>query len=236
VTVLSRADLHMHTTCSDGLHSPARLALQLARSRLAVAAVTDHDTIEGALRVEEALDGAEPEIVIGSEVSSAEGHVLALYISRDVPPGMSAEATAAAIHDQGGLAVAAHPYSLALGVGDLACRLDFDAIEMLNGAPLMELSNLRAARRLSRTRVAHLGGSDAHVAWAAGRTFTVFAGSGAADLRAAILAGETRPATDWPGHLSALPAHMAWHTWLPIRARFEPAQTPSPSPPAGEVR
>src|SRR5207249_232897 len=49
VMTWSRADLHMHTTCSDGMHSPAQLAERLAESGLAVAAVTDHDTIEGAL-------------------------------------------------------------------------------------------------------------------------------------------------------------------------------------------
>src|SRR5215831_14999832 len=112
----SLADLHMHTTCSDGRATPEQLAVHLARGPLAVAAVTDHDTIEGALRVEEALAGAGPEIVVGSEVSSADGHVLALFIDRDVPAGHSAEWTIAAIHDQGGLAIAAHPYSVVLGV------------------------------------------------------------------------------------------------------------------------
>ena len=135
----SRADLHLHTTCSDGMPTPEVLARRLVRSRLAVAAVTDHDTIEGALRVEEALSGSGPEITIGSEVSSRDGHVLGLFITHDVPPGASAEATIAAIHEQGGLAIAAHPYSLALGVGDLAADLPFDGVEILNGSPLMEM-------------------------------------------------------------------------------------------------
>ena len=65
-----RADLHLHTTCSDGKPTPEELARRLARTRLAVAAVTDHDKIEGALRVEEALAGTGPEIVIASEVST----------------------------------------------------------------------------------------------------------------------------------------------------------------------
>jgi 3',5'-nucleoside bisphosphate phosphatase len=54
----SRADVHMHTSCSDGRDTPERLAARLTASRLSVAAVTDHDTIEGALRVEAALAGA----------------------------------------------------------------------------------------------------------------------------------------------------------------------------------
>ena len=213
----SRADLHLHTTCSDGMPTPEALARRLARSRLAVAAVTDHDRIEGALRVEEALAGSGPEIIIGSEVSSRDGHVLALFVVHDVPPGMSAEATIAAIHDQGGLAVAAHPYSLALGVGDLAAQLPFDGVEILNGSPLMEMSNARAVARLARTSAALLGGSDAHVASAAGQVHTLFPGAGAADLRAALLAGQTQPAVDWPGRLAALPLHLSWLTWLTLR-------------------
>lgn len=98
----------------------------------------------------EALAGSGPEIVIGSEVSSRDGHVLALFVTCDIRPGMSAEATIGAIHEQGGLAVAAHPYSLAEGVGDLAPLLPFDGVEILNGSPLMEMSNARAAARLAR--------------------------------------------------------------------------------------
>jgi predicted metal-dependent phosphoesterase TrpH len=225
----SRADLHMHTTCSDGLPAPEQLAERLATSRLAVAAVTDHDTVEGALRVEDALAGRGPEIVIGTEVSTADGHVLALFVTRDVRSGMSAEETVAAIHDQGGLAVAAHPYSLAQGVGDLAGRLPFDAIEMINGSPLMELSNARAGRRLARARSARVGGSDAHVAPAAGGVHTIFPGTGAAELRAAVLGRLTRPAVDLATHVAAMPQHLAWLTWVMLRGdqRSGPVGTPT---------
>ena len=225
-----RADLHLHTTCSDGRATPAQLARRLARGDLAVVAVTDHDTVEGALRVRDALGGRGPEVVIGTEVSTADGHVLALFVSHDVRPGMSAADTIAAVHDQGGVAVAAHPYSLAQGVGDLAIGLPFDGVEVLNGSPLMELSNLRAGRRLARAGHALVGGSDAHVAPAAGRVHTVFPGSGAADLRAAILARLTRPGIDVAGHVAALPQHLAWLTWVTLWRRDQrsgPVGTPT---------
>ncbi|HEY7201990.1 MAG TPA: CehA/McbA family metallohydrolase [Candidatus Dormibacteraeota bacterium] len=224
---LCTADLHVHTTCSDGHPTPEQLAEHLLRTRLTVVAVTDHDTIEGALRVEDALAGRGPEIVIGSEVTSADGHVLGLYLARDVPHGMSAEATVAAIHDQGGLAVAPHPYSLALGVGDLAARLPFDAIEVINGSPLMELANARAARRFRGSRAAHVGGSDAHVAAAVGGVRTVFPGTCAADLRAAILGRLTRPAVDVPGRIAAWPPHLGWLTRTTLRQRSGPVGTPT---------
>jgi predicted metal-dependent phosphoesterase TrpH len=216
----SRADLHLHTARSDGQPSPVNLAARLLVSGLAVAAVTDHDTVAGALEVEDVLAGEGPEIVIGTEVSSADGHILALFVDRDIPRGLAAAATIAAIHDRGGLAVAAHPYSISKGVGDLMARLDFDAIEIVNGSPLMEVANVRAARaaraarRLGRTATAAVGGSDAHVAQAVGGVRTVFPGDTAADLRAALLAGTTRPSIDRGRHLAALPAHTAWLAWL----------------------
>jgi predicted metal-dependent phosphoesterase TrpH len=217
----SRADLHLHTTRSDGRHSPARLAAELLRRRLAVVAVTDHDTVAGALEVEEALAGDGPEIVIGTEVSSADGHILALFVDRDIPRGLPAEATIAAIHDRDGLAVAAHPYSMSLGVGDLAAELAFDAVEVVNGAPLMEVANALAGRRFSWTAAAGVGGSDAHVVQAVGGVHTIFPGRTAADLRAALLAATTRPNVDRGRHLASLPAHTAWLAWLLFSRRRE---------------
>ncbi len=114
----ARADLHVHTSRSDGRDSPAAVARALISGDLAVAAVTDHDTLAGALEVQQIVAGASPDIVIGSEVSSRDGHILALFVDRDVAPGLSAGDTIRAIHDEGGLAVAAHPYSFRLGVGD----------------------------------------------------------------------------------------------------------------------
>jgi predicted metal-dependent phosphoesterase TrpH len=216
---LARADIHMHTTCSDGRHTPPELAEHLGYGSLAVAAVTDHDTIDGALRVQDVLGGLGPEIVIGSEISTADGHVLGLFLSHDVAPGMSAEATIAAIHDQGGLAIAAHPFALAQGVGDRARTLPFDGIELVNGAPLMEPSNHRAHRRLGDAGAAMLGGSDAHVVTAAGGVHTLFEGATADDLRAAIRAHATRPAVDWAAHVTSMAEHAAWLGWQLVARR-----------------
>ena len=219
--VESRADIHMHTSCSDGLPSPEALALHLAKTELAVVAVTDHDSVEGAFRVAAALAGGPgPEVVIGEEVSSADGHILALYIERRIPPGLSAAATIDAIHDQGGLAVAAHPLSFPstagrkffLGVGTLAWTLPFDGVELVNGTPLAEVGNHKArARHQQAGRVsAAVGGSDAHVAAAVGHVHTVFRGTTAAQLRTAIEARETRPGVDHREHLLNTPAHVSW--------------------------
>ena len=199
----SRADLHMHTNFSDGWPSPADLIGHvISCTDLRVIAVTDHDTIEGALRAAEiATRLGKIEVVVGEEVSSRDGHILGLYLERRVRPGMSAAATLHAIHEQGGLAVAPHPFwrthrtvrngGVVHGVGWLAAELDFDAIEVENATPGFYVFN-RMARRLSLgLGAAETGSSDAHILDAIGRAFTEFRGRSAADLRRAIESGET---------------------------------------------
>ena len=214
---LALADLHIHTTCSDGAATPAEVARALAGSDLAVAAVTDHDSVEGALRVREALAGAGPEIVVGSEVTTADGHLLALFIDRPPPSGRSARETIERVHAQGGLAIAPHPYFPVVSLGDLAARLPFDAVEVANGTPLGEIANWRARRRLGAAARAVVGGSDAHVLAAVGHVQTLFPGRTAADLRAAIERGETVPAFDWRRHLRMAPVHLRRSFWPMLR-------------------
>jgi len=199
----SRADLHMHTSCSDGWPSPAELVTHvIASTDLRVIAVTDHDTLEGALRAaDRAAKAGGIEVVIGEEVSSRDGHILGLFLERRVRPGMSAAATLHAIHDQGGLAIAPHPFWRTLrresnggvvhGVGWLAAELEFNAIEVENGTPGFYVFN-RMARRLNLgLGSAETGSSDAHILDAIGRAYTEFRGSTAADLRRAIEARDT---------------------------------------------
>jgi predicted metal-dependent phosphoesterase TrpH len=197
-----RADLHMHTTASDGWPTPEELVDHAAlRTSLDVIAVTDHDTIEGALRAaEHAARRAKFHVVIGEEVSSRDGHIVALFIERRVRPGMSAAATVHAIHDQGGVAVAAHPFWRAQrrvrggprhGVGWLAADLDFDAIEVENATPGFYVFNQLAHRLNLGLGAAELGGSDAHIVDAVGRAFTEFPGKTPAALRLAIEEAKT---------------------------------------------
>ena len=208
----------MHTTCSDGFSSPERLAGHLLGLGLDVVAVTDHDTLEGSWRVREALAGSGPEVVIGEEVSSGQGHVLALFIEQRVRPGMPAAKTIDAIHEQGGLAIAAHPMSFTwapgkaffVGVGDLAWQLPFDAVELVNGAPGLEIANRRAMSHHRGSRIPAVGGSDAHVIWAVGHAHTRFPGRTGAALRKAILGGTVTPAINRVGQLVTAPISLTW--------------------------
>ena len=192
----------MHTTVSDGWPTPQELVDHAARrAKLDVIAVTDHDTIDGALRARDhAARRARFHVIVGEEVSSRDGHVVALFLERRVRPGMSAAATVDAIHDQGGLAVAVHPFwrtqrrirsGPVHGVGWLAAELDLDAIEVENATPGFYLVNQLAHRLNLGLGAAELGSSDAHILDAVGRAFTEFPGKTPEALRVAIEAGKT---------------------------------------------
>ena len=191
-----RADLHMHTTASDGWPEPSQLVDRARLAGLDVIAVTDHDTIQGALRAAEyAARFSKLRVVIGEEVSSRNGHIVGLFLERRVRPGMSAAATVHAIHDQGGLAVAVHPFwrtqrrtptAPVHGVGWLAAELDFDAIEVENATPGFYVFNQLARRMSLGLGSAEVGGSDAHILDAVGRAFTEFPGKTPKALRTAI--------------------------------------------------
>lgn len=202
--IYGRADLHMHTCYSDG-RPTVRAALDHAarHTNLQVLAITDHDTIEGALEAQ-SLQARYPfDIVLGEEVTSRDGHILALFISRRVSPGLSAAETVASIHEQGGLAIAAHPFIGAgtfgnqhlsrQGVGELIGGLPFDGVEIDNSTPFLRLANYHARRyNRSHGRLAELGNSDAHIIEAIGKSYTRFLGRGMADLRQAIEQQRTR--------------------------------------------
>ncbi|HXN91944.1 MAG TPA: PHP domain-containing protein [Candidatus Sulfotelmatobacter sp.] len=196
-----RADLHMHTTFSDGWPSPRELVDYASAAGLNVIAVTDHDTIEGAVRAaDHAARRSKLQVVIGEEISSRNGHIVGLFLERRIRPGMSAAATVHAIHDQGGLAVAVHPFwrtqrpargGMVHGVGWLAAELDFDAVEVENATPGFYVFNQMARRLNVGLASAELGGSDAHILDAIGRAYTEFPGKTPKALRTAIESATT---------------------------------------------
>jgi len=199
--VWSKADLHIHSTQSDGLATPEEIVAYAAtRTDLKVIAVTDHNTIEGGLR---ALDAATEhpglEVIVGSEITSKWGHILGLFLSEDIPAGMSALDTIAAINDQGGIAIIAHPFANRafgpFGLKSLGNKIDqvaFQAMEVYNSSPYLIHANRLAAKAFAAGQgVAATGGSDAHVLKAVGRGYTLFRGHTAQDLRTSIEELET---------------------------------------------
>lgn len=218
--VWSKADLHIHSTLSDGLATPeAIVAYAATRTDLRVIAVTDHNSIEGGLRAAAAAaDHPDLEVVVGAEITSTWGHILGLYLTENVPAGLSAVETIAAINAQGGVAIIAHPFANRafgpFGLKSLGKRIDevaFQAMEVYNSSPYLIYANRLAAKAFAAGQgVAATGGSDAHVLKAVGRGFTLFRGETAEDLRASIERLETRAVAQRGGMSIALRYMVRW--------------------------
>ena len=225
---MGKADLHMHTTSSDGMMSPAMLLNYVAVcTDLDLIAITDHNTLDGWQRAREFQLRPENdhlhelELVPGLEISSRDGHILGIGISKLIPRDMSAAETVAAIHEQGGLALAPHPLAWVpglkdfAGVGQLVINLHFDAIETRNSTVTECWNNVRVAWKNRRRPepLAEYGGSDAHFLWAVGRTWTEYPGKGFAALRRAVADKTTQASGLTWGAVSLLRYFHDRHRW-----------------------
>jgi len=199
-----RADLHIHTVASDGTAAVADILRHVTElGTLDVIAITDHERIDAALAARAMAEdrGLPFEVVVGEEVTTRGGHLLALFVEERIRPYRSLRDTIAAVHDAGGLAVPAHPlvpYPLcAQGwvlrglLDDADPRVHPDALETFNPTALGRPWHHRVVRFADEVGLAHLGNSDAHALAAIGSGATTFPGRSAADLRAAIAARET---------------------------------------------
>ncbi|MGB4594214.1 MAG: CehA/McbA family metallohydrolase [Coriobacteriia bacterium] len=199
--VWGKADLHIHSNHSDGLAKiPDIMEYVANETDLSVIAITDHNTIEGALFAQSLAEMYEIDVVVGEEISSKSGHIIGLWLTEAVPPGLSAAETVARINEQGGVAVIAHPFAnRAFGpfglesVGKAIYEVAFHALEVYNSSPYLIYANRLASRAFSGGQgIAATGGSDAHVLKAVGNGYTVFRGTTADDLRTSIDNLETR--------------------------------------------
>jgi predicted metal-dependent phosphoesterase TrpH len=205
-----KLDLHNHTSfSSDGVMSPAELLRAARANGLGCVAVTDHNTIEGALQ---ALALAEadltlPRVIPGIEVSTADGDVIGLYVREPVPSGLPASVTIELIRQQGGLAYLPHPFdvvrraSITPAVRDQTAA-QVDVVEVLNGRSLSPWSVRNSGRLADRSGKPWGAGSDAHRSTEVGRAYvSVDRQPTPEDLVALIAAGTVRGGLDWHEYL-----------------------------------
>lgn len=199
------ADLHIHTTYSwDGTCSVTTVLRKAVDLGLNVIAITDHDEVRGGLEALELAPRYPLEVIPGCEISTAEGHLVALFVQQPIPKGLSLAASLERVGKQGGCAIAAHP--VARGVNSLSeeailgvladpdLRRVLVGIEVFN-AGLFHLKSNRRAQAFADAlpyAVAQVGSSDAHMSWMIGNAATHFAGSTALALRQALEAGATQ--------------------------------------------
>lgn len=206
---MGRADIHMHTTASDGFATVKEVLNHITTmGTLDVIAITDHDVLDSSLWAYEHRHNYPFEIIPGVEVSSAEGHVLALWVTQPIKRGMSLADTASAIHDQGGMAILAHPFELIVCPDacyrywrnpEIVREAGIDAIEVHNAGAMTPGNNLLARRMAASLKLPIVGNSDGHSLAAIGRGSTRFVGRTAEDFRNAVLRRATLvQGTMWP--------------------------------------
>jgi len=167
-----KADLHVHTIYShDSLITPKNLVFYAKKRGLTAVAITDHDTIEGALKIAKETDFL---IIPGIEVSSRSGHIIGLNLQEPVPKGLSPDETVDKIHEAGGIAVACHPFAFFKGALGKHTSAKFDAIETINASAfLFNRCTKKAQEIAARFGLSRVAGSDAHYGPAVGYAYTL---------------------------------------------------------------
>jgi predicted metal-dependent phosphoesterase TrpH len=263
---MGTADLHIHTRYGDGMATvPELLAYAEDHTCLDVIAVTEHDTLRAGAEARElhARGRFRFEVVPGVEVTTLDGHLLALWVDEPIASFRRIEETLAAIHTQGGIAIAPHPLSwLTRSVSArvfarvAAVQNDgvyFDGIEEQNLSPAGRITSARA-RRLNRDtlHLAAIGSSDAHFLQSIGSARTEFGGASAAALREAIEGKSTSAAAgraprmselgyrnialqQWRG-MMATPRNMGWGPTIRSFIVSHARHRPAPDPPGTDTR
>jgi len=167
-----RTEFHCHTIYSkDSLTQPKKLVETCKRKGIDKVVVTDHNTIEGALRCKE----IDPErVIVGEEIRTTEGELLVAYLTDEVPPGLPPMETIERLRDQDAFISVSHPFDTHRNghwdVDNLIKMLPYvDAIETFNSRCMLPRFNFRAQDFAVEHHILGTYGSDAHTAFELGR-------------------------------------------------------------------
>ena len=169
-----KVDLHMHTHFSPDSGAPSQSIVdRCVKTGLSYIAVTDHNTIRGALEVR----GIAPfPVIIGEEIKSSAGDIIGLFLKEEVPRGLSPLETVDAIKAQGGLVMVPHPFDRfrpsAIRYDALKSILPrVDIMEAFNAHDLLMRDNDTAADFGREHGLVAAAVSDSHTPLELGRTY-----------------------------------------------------------------
>lgn len=214
-----KVDFHIHTCYSQDSLTSLEDVINAARSRgLDRVAITDHNRLEGALRLREMA----PELaIVGEEVLTTEGELICYFLEEEVPAGLSPEEAIARVRDQGGIVGIPHPMDQVrretMVSGALArIRGQLDCVEVFNARCLLPTDNRRAAVWAAEMGLPGTAGSDAHHPSEIGRAYVEMPPfNGREDFLEKLAQGRIQ------GRLSPLWVHLL-STWARMRQRFSP--------------
>ena len=215
---MGTADLHIHTLASDGVSSVADVLSAADVRGLDVIAITDHERVDAAHAAKAMAEarGLRVKVIVGEEISTRGGHVVALFIEERIRPWGSLADAIRQVHEQGGLAIIAHPlvpYPITSASGrsirrlmaDRDARLHPDGVEAFNPTIAGSRWGKMAPAFVKELGVAPIASSDSHRAEDVGQAVTKFEGTTAEELRRAI---EER-VTTWEGSKYTLPGQVS---------------------------
>jgi predicted metal-dependent phosphoesterase TrpH len=170
-----KADMHIHSTYSDGKAGPREILLTASYRDLAVISITDHNTFQGSVaakRIAENIPDA-PLVIIGNEVRTDHGDIL-VYCFEPVNIPYKLDLLIDYAHENNCLVVPANPFDLLrLGIGDLVFEYKgWDALEVWN-ASANPRANRRALEAAKLLGLPGLANSDAHILDYIGVAYTV---------------------------------------------------------------
>jgi len=253
------ADFHIHTRFSRDSILAEEKFIRIALERgLTHVAITNHNNVEGAIAVREraALMGVSDQltVILGEEVSTADGEIVGLFLSRTIPRGLTAEQTADEIHAQGGLVSVPHPFDpfrpshiTRPALDKLAEGGKIDVIEIFNSRVTLARHNQEAAEFAARHGIPGIACSDTHSSFEIAMCVNALPPfDSAASLKAAL------PENEWRGSRSTVFIHLTtrYAVWsniirrkmgretaaapvlgpaAPAQAAAQPVEKPTPS-------
>jgi predicted metal-dependent phosphoesterase TrpH len=212
-----RLDMHMHTEYSrDSRVLLIDFAALAREAQLGAVCITDHDTIEGGLRLREMDTGLQ--VIVGEEITTGDGELVGLFLEKKIPPGLTAERSIALIHEQGGLAYVPHPFSrnrrrhLRRSVLERLAG-SIDIVEVFNAREVASASNVRALEFARAHDLPGGVGSDSHRRSEIGRAYVAVAPfTTPQELLIALREGKVT------GTLTGFGIHV--RTWIDIGRKF----------------
>ena len=218
-----KLDMHTHSEFSPDSRTPLKAqAAALKAAGIDVVCATDHNTIEGALRLRELAEGVR--VIVGEEISSRDGEIIGLFLEQPVPRDRSAEETIALIKEQGGIVSIPHPFSRNRLYHIKRAALErvysqIDCIEIFNAREAFAADNRRAEAFAKEHDLPGAVGSDAHRVSEIGRAWIeVDEFAGRDDFVAALRGGSVH------GRLTGSAIHLAmrydvFRKWLGRRRK-----------------
>lgn len=206
-----KAELHCHTTYSDGRLTPEQCVKTAVQKKLAVLAITDHDTAEGALPFWE-HQPAELTVVPGEEISTDRGHVLGLFVRESISPGPFQQVIEK-LREQDAVIVLPHPVHIPLAYKlrkrSIHTWTD-EEIALVDGLELFNAHNRPCANAMAQTLygahdVLKLSGSDAHFGFEIGCAASEIHASGRSldEIKAALRSHAVTLSAKQPNHFLA---------------------------------